>query len=112
MSNNSITTHILDLDSGRPAAQVAVTLYGPDSSGPLVQATTNSDGRIADWGKTIELVVGEYRLSFAVGSWYAQQERDSFYADIQIAFKVRRPDEHYHVPLLLNAYGYSTYRGS
>lgn len=112
MSQPSISTHILDLDSGRPAAGVSVALYGPGLTEPMAQSTTDSDGRIRQWSHPFELEAGEYRLSFAVGRWYAGQGRDSFYSDIQIAFQVAATDEHYHVPLLLNAHGYSTYRGS
>ena len=112
MSKKSISTHILNLDTGRPAAQVAVALYGPDSAQPIGQALTDSDGRIGEWDRAVELQAGEYRLEFSVGDWFSTQGRKSFYSTIQIAFHVDSTDEHYHVPLLLNAHGYSTYRGS
>lgn len=112
MSKCSISTHILNLDSGRPATGVRVELYRSGADQPLATAKTNEDGRISDWGKDIELASGGYRLVFAVGSWFEQMGKGSFYSTIPIEFHVGRVDEHYHVPLLLNAYGYSTYRGS
>lgn len=112
MSQNSISTHILNLDSGRPAAQVPVALYGPDTAEPVGRALTDSDGRIGQWDAPVELQAGEYRLEFSVGDWFRVLGRKSFYSTIQIAFHVDNTDEHYHVPLLLNAHGYSTYRGS
>ncbi|HSC66657.1 MAG TPA: hydroxyisourate hydrolase [Cellvibrio sp.] len=112
MKKAAITTHILNLESGKPAAQVRVVLYRVDDDQPTARATTDSDGRILQWDNEFELHAGGYRLEFAVGDWYAQQARSSFYPDIQISFNVINVHEHYHVPLLLNAYGYSTYRGS
>ena len=107
----SISTHVLNLGTGRPAAGVTVVLYGPDG-GVLSKATTNPDGRVGEWGTDFELVPGEYQLVFEVGDWFKARGEDSFYSRIPIAFRIERPDEHYHVPLLMNAFGYSTYRGS
>lgn len=112
MNQPSISTHILNLDSGRPASQVAVVLYGPNSAEPLGRAVTDVDGRICVWNRKLTLQTGEYRLAFFVGDWFKQQGRQSFYSTIQIAFHVGNIDEHYHIPLLLNTHGYSTYRGS
>jgi len=112
MSKAPITTHILLLDTGRPAAGVPVSLYRPGEAEPLAQALSDSDGRVLDWGQKLELVPGIYRLEFAVGAWYAAQGRACFYPEVSLSFNVDKNDEHYHVPLLLNAYGYSTYRGS
>jgi len=108
----AITTHILNLESGRPAADVQAYLYGPDSSEPIASARTDADGRVMQWDTPVELQPGIYKLQFAIGDWFARQERDSFYPEIKIAFRVANTREHYHVPLLLNAHGYSTYRGS
>lgn len=112
MSRPPITTHILNLEAGKPAADVGVALYEADSDEPLAMAKTDGDGRVAAWDKTFTLKPGFYRLHFAVGDWFGKQNIESFYPEIQIAFHVANGDEHYHVPLLLNAYGYSTYRGS
>ena len=112
MKKAAITTHILNLETGKPAANVRVTLLGVHADAPIATALTDTDGRIMQWENEFELGAGDYHLCFAIGDWYAQQERSSFYPEIQICFKVINVDEHYHVPLLLNAYGYSTYRGS
>ena len=111
MSEVSISTHILDLDSGRPAEGVDVALHGPGGGGSLV-ARTNSDGRIRQWEGSLPAQAGEYQLVFETGAWFEARGKSSFYPRVQITFRVEHPDEHYHVPLLMNAYGYSTYRGS
>ncbi len=107
----SISTHVLDLGTGRPAAGLSVALFGPDGRA-LARATTNPDGRVGDWGTDLELVPGDYQLVFEVGDWFRARGESSFYSRIPIAFRIDRADEHYHVPLLVNAFGYSTYRGS
>lgn len=112
MKKAAITTHILNLDTGKPAANVRVTLHRLDTNLPLASASTDTDGRIMQWENDFELQAGSYLLYFAVGDWYLQQGKSSFYPEIQISFQVINLQEHYHVPLLLNAYGYSTYRGS
>lgn len=112
MKKAAITTHILNLEAGKPAANVRVTLHRLDTDAPIASAITDADGRIMQWEDEFELYPGDYLLYFAIGDWYAQQALSSFYPEIQISFKVINLHEHYHVPLLLNAYGYSTYRGS
>ena len=108
-----ITTHILDTSAGHPAAGVRVDLFSAGESTEMIASgVTNDDGRVAEWDNDFELVKGNYMLSFDVSDYFARQGKSSFYADIQIKFKVAATDEHYHVPLLLNPYGYSTYRGS
>ncbi|WP_331351308.1 hydroxyisourate hydrolase [Cellvibrio sp. UBA7671] len=112
MKKAAITTHILNLDAGKPAADVRVTLHRLDTNLPIASATTDADGRIMQWENDFTLQAGSYLLYFAIGDWYLQQGKNSFYPEIQISFQVVNVHEHYHVPLLLNAYGYSTYRGS
>jgi 5-hydroxyisourate hydrolase len=112
MKRAAITTHILNLDTGKPAANVQVTLLRSDAGVPVARALTDTDGRIMQWDNEFELREGSYQLHFATGDWYAQQGRSSFYPEVQINFQVANLHEHYHVPLLLNAHGYSTYRGS
>jgi len=112
MKKAAITTHILNLEAGKPAANVRVTLHRLDTDAPIATAVTDADGRILQWENEFELSAGDHLLYFAVGDWYAQQQLSSFYPEIQISFTVSNLHEHYHVPLLLNAYGYSTYRGS
>lgn len=105
-----ITTHILDTSAGRPAAGVTVDLL--KGSEVIASGSTNDDGRVAEWDKTFQLESTDYTLRFDVAPYFARNKTASLYSDIQIKFKVDSIDEHYHVPLLLNPFGYSTYRGS
>ena len=110
-----ITTHILDTSLGLPAADVLAKLEKKhtDHGWQMIgEAKTNSDGRIADFGiQPEQFSAGEFRLTFYVDSYFLSSKRDSFYPEIQVLFKTK-DSQHYHVPLLLNPYGYSTYRGS
>ncbi len=106
----AITTHILDTSAGRPAEGVNVSLMIDQTL--VASGITNVDGRVANWDRAFELQQACYTLSFAVSNYFESRNEDSFYSDIQIMFKVVATDEHYHVPLLLNPFGYSTYRGS
>ena len=108
-----ITTHVLDLGEGRPASGLAVTLSQQTASGweVLGDGRTDADGRVGLW-RDLSLCVATYRLSFATGDWFAGQSRDCFYPRVDIVFSVDDATTHYHVPLLLNRWGYSTYRGS
>jgi 5-hydroxyisourate hydrolase len=112
---SAITTHVLDTAAGRPAAGVAVRLERREGHAwhPLAAGVTDEDGRL----RTLlpadhDFQVGEYRLVFATGTYYAARGMESFHPEIAIAFEARRPDEHYHVPLLVAPHGYTTYRGS
>lgn len=110
-----ITTHVLDLASGRPAMGVGIELAVSDGAGwkSLGSGTTDADGRLQTLlapGTKLEPAV--YRLVFAVGKWFAAQGVATFYPRVEILFEVRDPGQHYHVPLLLSPFGYSTYRGS
>lgn len=107
----SISTHVLDLDSGRPAEGLEVMLQAPGAS-DAASAWTDSDGRITQWDWCPPAEPGEYQLVFEVGAWFESRGKSNFYPRIQITFRVENPSEHHHVPLLMNAYGYSTYRGS
>ncbi|WLD58635.1 hydroxyisourate hydrolase [Salinispirillum sp. LH 10-3-1] len=109
-----ITTHVLDTVTGRPAADLAVTL-AKQSGGewhPIAAGRTNSDGRIIDWLAGEQREAGTYRVEFATGDWLTARQRANFYPTVSIVFTIDNPDEHYHIPLLLSDFGYSTYRGS
>ena len=110
MSRASVTTHILDLNHGKPAAGISVRLYADDSL--LASGVTNDDGRVEIWDTDSSIVSGKHRLEFDVQPWFDARGETSFYEDVHISFRIAATDEHYHVPLLLNAFGYSTYRGS
>lgn len=110
-----ITTHILDTARGRPAAGVTVTLErcrGDGTWHEVGSGETDEDGRVTDLMAAHALEVGRYRICFAVGPYHDRHGVRGFYPDVDIAFRVDAADEHYHVPLLLNPFGYSTYRGS
>lgn len=106
---STLSTHVLDAVSGRPAAGVTVTLAGTDSA-VVATATTDDDGRVTSLAD--ELADGVYRLHFDTGSYFASIEVTAFYPEVVIAFEVTDAVGHYHVPLLLSPYAYSTYRGS
>lgn len=110
-----LTTHVLDLAAGRPAAGMAVTLT--DSSGrPIVTARTNADGRIdRPLLEGADFRHGVYELTFHVGDYFSgagPAPPDPLFLDLVPIRFVIAEDRHYHVPLLVSPYGYSTYRGS
>jgi 5-hydroxyisourate hydrolase len=103
----SLTTHVLDVARGRPAAGVAIELVRGDEV--VATAVTNADGR-TDAPLLEELEAGEYELRFAVGDYFGGEAR--FLDVVPVRFGVSDPDAHHHVPLLVAPGGYSTYRGS
>jgi len=110
-----ITTHILDTARGRPAQSVAVSLSRRDAQGNLHlvgRGKTNEDGRVTDLMAPGTLEAGVYSICFETAAYFESIGTASFYPEVTIAFHVSATDEHYHVPLLLNPFGYSTYRGS
>jgi 5-hydroxyisourate hydrolase len=110
-----ITTHILDTSRGRPAEGVAVVLEVQVGEGwkILGQGRTDVDGRLKDLLPVdFDLKAGVYRLTFRTSDYFAAQRVESFYPEVSISFTVADAAAHYHVPLLVSPYGYSTYRGS
>jgi 5-hydroxyisourate hydrolase len=106
-----ISTHVLDVASGKPAAGVRLELH--HGLFPKAETQTNADGRTDEPLVTAEsLVPGGYDLTFHVGDYFREQGVESFYEHITISFVVTDVHANYHVPLLLSPYGYSTYRGS
>ena len=108
-----ITTHILDTAIGKPAAGVAVGLYLEEGGEfkELLSQTTDGDGRVKNFGDE-SLGCGVYKLVFNIGEYFEGQNREVFFPRADLVFKVSSSSEHYHVPLLLSGFGYSTYRGS
>jgi len=106
-----ISTHILDTVSGDPAADVYVRLERRDAGGwqPIAEGRTDGDGRFRFRVSTHDWQAGGYRLFFYVEPYLGG---DAFFREITVAFHVHDPGRHYHVPLLLSRYGYTTYRGS
>jgi len=111
----TISTHVLDTSIGRPAAAIAVQLLRQQGSNWLevFRGETNADGRVpALLPARASAGEGAYRLTFDVGGYFQRQGVESFYGTIAIDFTARDAEGHYHVPLLVSPYGYSTYRGS
>lgn len=105
---STLSTHVLDTSLGRPAAGIRVVLSRDGKT--LGEGRTDADGRARDL--VSQLSPGTYRLTFETGPYFAASGRDAFYRDITIDFVVKESGQHYHVPLLLSPFGYSTYRGS
>jgi 5-hydroxyisourate hydrolase len=109
----TISTHVLDLAAGEPAAGVGIALFrlaGDGSPQLLSELTTNDDGRIPDLLDGAALEEGDYQLAFDVGGY--ADDPDTFFQSMAVALRVTDADRSYHVPLLLSPYGMSTYRGS
>jgi len=111
---SQLTTHILDTTQGKPAAGVLIVLYQQtgDHWKEIVRGITNNDGRIIDWlPHDLILPAGLYKLKFETGDYFKQLMIATFYPFVEVVFTIADAS-HYHVPLLLNPFGYSTYRGS
>jgi 5-hydroxyisourate hydrolase len=105
-----VTTHVLDAALGRPAAGVAVDLA--DATGAvLASGVTNDDGRVPELGPDA-LPVGVYRLVFHTAAYFEAAGREAFWPRVVLDFDLVDEQAHYHVPLLLSPFAYSTYRGS
>ncbi len=111
-----ISTHVLDMVHGKPAKGVPVRLEKRNTSGAwrlLTSAHTDQDGRCPQLlPEGEDLSAGVYRLSFDTGSYYAVQKIDALYPVVEVTFRAREGESHFHVPLLLSPNGYTTYRGS
>ena len=109
-----LTTHVLDTAIGKPGKGISIRLQIPVNGvwQTVAQGITNADGRVADLLPAHkELAHGNYKLVFDTGNYFASQKIKGFYPEVEIQFIVF-DDAHYHVPLLINPFGYSTYRGS
>ncbi len=105
-----VTAHVLDAAAGAPAAGVAVRLE--DRSGVvLAAATTDADGRVTDLGPDL-LAPGDYRVVFATGDYFAARGTACFHPEVAVLFRTRADQAHYHIPLLVSPFAYTTYRGS
>ena len=111
---NGISTHVLDTAKGRPAQGVRVIAERMSADGTFIavgEGVTDSNGRIPQLlGSGAALQAGTYRLTFSAGDYFG--DNAAFYSEITVQFLVRDPSTHYHVPLLLSPYGYTTYRGT
>jgi 5-hydroxyisourate hydrolase len=104
----TISTHVLNATTGRPAAGLELTLSQQDGAGwrELSRRATDQDGRVRDLAAGTP--PGVYRITFQTGAYLAE----TFYPEVTVTFRITDPGAHHHVPLLLSPYAYSTYRGS
>lgn len=113
---STISTHVLDTALGRPAAGVQVILEQVSAMGVGVSlgvGETDADGRLRELLPAGErLAAGDYRLRFDTGAYFAALGTETFYPSVVVEFRIVGPTAHYHVPLLVSPFGYSTYRGS
>jgi 5-hydroxyisourate hydrolase len=111
----SISTHVLDASVGRPAPGMDLTLDRWAADGTwttLSTGSTNEDGRCPELTADLDLGLGVYRLTFGTGDYFARVGTETFYPVVELTFGVTDPGAHYHVPLLLSPFAFSTYRGS
>ncbi|EMI5489349.1 hydroxyisourate hydrolase [Providencia stuartii] len=115
-ASDILSVHILNQQTGKPASNVEVTLEKKQSNTwvRLNSEKTDNDGRIKSiWPDNTETpTVGDYRVVFKTGEYFKEQGKESFFPEIPVEFHINNVNEHYHIPLLLSQYGYSTYRGS
>ncbi len=114
-ASNPLSVHVLNLQDGLPSPGVSVTLEKQDGNtwSKLNTGTTNEQGRIAALypeGKTLEQ--GTYRVTFKTGDWFKKHESATFFPEVPVIFEADGSVPHYHIPLLLSPYGFSTYRGN
>jgi len=110
-----ITTHVLDLEIGRPARGVPVVLDVERNErwSTIGRGATDENGRLATLARDWEPAPGRYRLTFDLAAYYQnRQGADPFFPTAMVVFAVHNPAEHYHVPLLISPFGYTIYRGS
>ncbi|WP_037206303.1 hydroxyisourate hydrolase [Rhodococcus opacus] len=110
---SQVTTHVLDAAEGMPAREVPVSLTVQRDSAwiTVADAVTDDDGRVTTLGPA-RLDPGTYRIVFDTGRYFVAKGRPAFYPDITITFALTDSEQHYHVPVLLSPFAYSTYRGS
>ncbi|MEO7539574.1 MAG: hydroxyisourate hydrolase [Pyrinomonadaceae bacterium] len=111
-----ITTHILDIAAGRPAAGIPVVLEQKSHAAGwqlVAEGMSDSDGRVNDlFGPGDVFLTGHYRLTFDTSTYFLNIGVECFFPQVMITFVVKDEEQHFHVPLLLSRYGYTTYRGS
>lgn len=106
---NSLSSHVLDTTKGQPARHMAITLTTPENI--TVQSTTDADGRCKDW-HDVAFTHGTYTLRFHTGDYLQVTHGEPFYPFVDVHFCMQENGGHYHIPLLISPFGYSSYRGS
>ena len=112
---SQITTHVLDTAVGKPAEGIDLSLskWLNNEWSLLASGTTNSDGRVADLlADNITLDAGRYKVLFEIEAYFQSQQLKAFYPYAEVVFDIEGDGQHYHIPLLLSPFAYSTYRGS
>ena len=105
-----VTAHVLDASAGSPAAGVAIRLETA-AGDVLASATTDADGRVGELGPDV-LDAGDYRVVFATGDYFSGRDTACFHPEVAVLFRTRSDQGHYHIPLLVSPFAYTTYRGS
>jgi 5-hydroxyisourate hydrolase len=111
---SAITTHVLDTSLGRPGSGIRVQLHrksGEDWK-LIGESRTDANGRCANLVANEKSEIGTYRLLFFSADYFRERNTGTFYSEIPVIFEIHNSDQHYHVPLLISPFGYSTYRGS
>ncbi len=108
-----VTTHVLDSSIGQPAVGVTVLLHRADDEGwtLVARAATDENGRVAELGPEM-LSLGRYRLRFGTGDYFASRGVRTFYPQVSVEFELADAEAHYHVPLLVGPFHFTTYRGT
>ncbi|MDI9893827.1 hydroxyisourate hydrolase [Rhodococcus sp. IEGM 1381] len=105
-----VTAHVLDAARGVPAQGLSIQLNDTDGNA-VAQSVTDEQGRVSSLGPS-ELTPGTYRLTFDTGAYFAAQNTACFHPEVVVTFEITAPDQHYHIPLLLSPFAFTTYRGS
>ena len=112
---NPLSVHVLDLQTGQPSPGITVALERKKGTAwePLGTAVTDAQGRVREFFPAdASWAAGDYRVVFRTGEFYARQQQPTFFPEIPVIFRVVDEKAHYHVPLLLSPFGFSTYRGN
>lgn len=105
----TLSSHVLDTSNGKPASGLSITLTTPE--GQQIISITNEDGRCKEWGN-IEFTPGVYLMRFHSKEYLLKHYQETFYPFVDIHFEMKQDGGHYHVPLLISPFGFSSYRGS
>ena len=105
----SLSSHVLDTTLGKPAANMQLALTTSD--GQVLQTQTDSDGRCNQW-QNFDFKAGEYCIRFFTKEYLLAHHSDAFYPFVDVYFELKENGGHYHVPLLISPFGFSSYRGS
>ena len=105
-----VTAHVLDAARGTPAQGLSIELSDTDGTA-VARSVTDEHGRVSSLGPS-ELTPGTYRLTFDTGAYFAAQNTECFHPEVVVTFEITAPDQHYHIPLLLSPFAFTTYRGS